>query len=123
MRAPQGWQLLILLIAVLLLFGANRLPGAARSLGRSLRIFKSEVKELGKDDDDPDDLRVERDGEDRHRDGRIRDDERRHEQDRDERDRHRHEQDRERDSYRDDHHPDHARPRDVAAPGEARRDR
>lgn len=117
MRAPQGWQLLILLVAVLLLFGANRLPGAARSLGRSLRIFKSEVKELGKDDDDPDDVRADRDDrlrDDRLRDDRLRDDGRRYEPDRDDRDGY--------EPKRGDHHPDGARPRDVAAPGEARRD-
>jgi sec-independent protein translocase protein TatA len=33
-----------------ILFGAKRLPDSARSLGRSLRIFKSEVKELNKED-------------------------------------------------------------------------
>ncbi|GAB7189586.1 hypothetical protein NUM3379_02920 [Kineococcus sp. NUM-3379] len=44
-------HLLILLVLVLLLFGAKRLPDAARGLGRSLRIFKSEVKEMKKDDD------------------------------------------------------------------------
>jgi sec-independent protein translocase protein TatA len=42
--------LIILVLIIVLIFGANRLPGAARSLGRSMRIFKSEVKEL-KDDD------------------------------------------------------------------------
>jgi sec-independent protein translocase protein TatA len=31
---------------VVVLFGAKRLPDAARSLGKSLRIFKSEVREL-----------------------------------------------------------------------------
>ena len=35
---------------VVLLFGAKRLPDAARSLGKSMRIFKSEVKELQNDD-------------------------------------------------------------------------
>jgi sec-independent protein translocase protein TatA len=34
---------------VILLFGAKRLPDAARSLGKSLRIFKSEVRELQSD--------------------------------------------------------------------------
>ena len=43
-------HLIILLVLVLLLFGAKRLPDAARGLGRSLRIFKSEVKEMKKDD-------------------------------------------------------------------------
>ena len=34
---------------VVLLFGAKRLPDAARSLGQSMRIFKSEVKEMKSD--------------------------------------------------------------------------
>jgi sec-independent protein translocase protein TatA len=36
----------ILVLIALLLFGAPRLPGIARSVGQSMRIFKSEVKEL-----------------------------------------------------------------------------
>jgi len=48
LREPSHWLLLIL-VAVLL-FGAKRLPDSARALGRSLRIFKSEVKELNKDE-------------------------------------------------------------------------
>ncbi|CAB4582915.1 unannotated protein [freshwater metagenome] len=39
-------HILILLIVVLVLFGAKRLPDSARSLGRSMRIFKSEIKEM-----------------------------------------------------------------------------
>jgi sec-independent protein translocase protein TatA len=35
-----------LAIVVVLLFGAKRLPDAARSLGKSMRIFKAEVREL-----------------------------------------------------------------------------
>lgn len=38
--------LLILLLVILLLFGASKLPGMARSLGQSLRIFKSELREM-----------------------------------------------------------------------------
>ena len=44
--------LIILLLIIVLVFGAKRLPDAARSVGRSMRIFKSEVKEM-KDDDKP----------------------------------------------------------------------
>jgi sec-independent protein translocase protein TatA len=36
----------ILLVVVLLLFGANRLPGVARSVGQSLKIFKKEMQDL-----------------------------------------------------------------------------
>lgn len=43
-------QLLIIALVVLVLFGSSKLPDAARSLGRSLRIFKSEIRELNKDD-------------------------------------------------------------------------
>ncbi|MCW2572469.1 MAG: twin-arginine translocation protein TatA/E family subunit [Frankiales bacterium] len=44
-------EILILLIVILVLFGAKRLPGAARSLGQSLRIFKAETKGLRGEDD------------------------------------------------------------------------
>lgn len=43
-------EIVILLIVVLILFGAKRLPDSARSLGRSMRIFKSEMKEMKTDD-------------------------------------------------------------------------
>ncbi|HUW77306.1 MAG TPA: Sec-independent protein translocase subunit TatA [Candidatus Nanopelagicaceae bacterium] len=38
-------HVLILLLVVIVLFGAKRLPDSARALGRSLRIFKAEIKE------------------------------------------------------------------------------
>ena len=42
-----GWpHLLVILAIVLLLFGAPKLPGLARSLGQSMRIFRSEVKTM-----------------------------------------------------------------------------
>lgn len=43
----RGWEWLIILVVVLLLFGASRLPTLARSLGQSMKIFRSEVKDLG----------------------------------------------------------------------------
>lgn len=42
-------MLLVILLVILLLFGAPKLPGMARSLGQSMRIFKSEVKEMKAD--------------------------------------------------------------------------
>ena len=38
-----GWHFLIILVVILLLFGAPKLPGLARSLGQSMKIFKSEI--------------------------------------------------------------------------------
>ena len=45
----RGWEWLILLLLVVVLFGAKRLPDAARGVGRSLRIFKAETKGLADD--------------------------------------------------------------------------
>lgn len=42
--------IIVLLVLALLLFGAKRLPDSARSLGRSMRIFKSEIKALESDE-------------------------------------------------------------------------
>ncbi|MBW4095281.1 MAG: Sec-independent protein translocase subunit TatA [Acidobacteria bacterium] len=41
--------LIVLIVVVILLFAAPRLPGMARSLGQSMRIIKSEVKEMKND--------------------------------------------------------------------------
>ena len=46
MGALKGWHIVIIVVAFVLLFGFKRLPDAARSLGRSMRIFKSEVDEM-----------------------------------------------------------------------------
>ena len=49
----NGWQLFIIILAVIILIGWKRLPDAARSLGRSMRIFKSEVEQMADKDDKP----------------------------------------------------------------------
>jgi sec-independent protein translocase protein TatA len=46
------WEIAIIAVVILVLFGSAKLPQAARSLGRSMRIFKSETKGLIGDDDD-----------------------------------------------------------------------
>ena len=46
----KGWEFIVLLLVILVVFGANRLPNAARSLGRSMRILKAETKGLAEDD-------------------------------------------------------------------------
>jgi len=48
----KPWHIIVLVVVILLLFGARRLPDLAKSVGQSLKIFKSEVKDL-RDDDEP----------------------------------------------------------------------
>lgn len=49
-----GWpHLLVILAVVLILFGAPKLPGLARSLGQSMRIFRGEMKTMKSESADP----------------------------------------------------------------------
>jgi sec-independent protein translocase protein TatA len=48
------WKILIVAVVIIVLFGSAKLPAAARSLGKSMRILKTEVAGLHKDDDEPD---------------------------------------------------------------------
>lgn len=50
----EGWHIVIIVVLAIVLFGAPKLPGLARSVGQSLRIFKSEVKQM-KDENGADD--------------------------------------------------------------------
>ena len=53
MGALRPVHILILVLVVVILFGWKKLPDAARSLGRSMRIFKSEVEEMKNDGKTP----------------------------------------------------------------------
>jgi sec-independent protein translocase protein TatA len=50
MGGLSWWHWIIILGAFVLLFGAKKLPDAARGVGRSLRILKSEVSAMSDDD-------------------------------------------------------------------------
>jgi sec-independent protein translocase protein TatA len=52
MGALKPWHIAIFIVVLVLLFGAKRLPDAARSLGRSLRIIKAETKGLVDENND-----------------------------------------------------------------------
>lgn len=54
----RGPELLIIVLIIVMLFGAKRLPDMARSVGRSMRIFKAETKGLV-DSEAPDGLPAE----------------------------------------------------------------
>ncbi|WP_295778599.1 twin-arginine translocase TatA/TatE family subunit [uncultured Microbacterium sp.] len=45
-----GWHLLALVVIILLLFGAAKLPALAKSVGQSARVFKGEMKAMKEDD-------------------------------------------------------------------------
>lgn len=49
----KPWHVIVLLVVVLLLFGARRLPDLAKSVGQSMKIFKNEVKDLTEDSGSP----------------------------------------------------------------------
>lgn len=47
-----GWpEIAIIAVVILVLFGSKKLPDAARSLGKSMRIMKTEIKGLHEDED------------------------------------------------------------------------
>nr|WP_174267815.1 Sec-independent protein translocase subunit TatA [Nocardioides zeae] len=54
---PGGWELVLIILVIVLLFGAKKLPELARGTGQALRIFKSETKGLVDDDDDEKDAK------------------------------------------------------------------
>jgi sec-independent protein translocase protein TatA len=43
------WKILIVAVVLIVLFGSAKLPGAARSLGKSMRILKTEMRDLHRD--------------------------------------------------------------------------
>lgn len=52
MGIPSGWELVLLLGVLVVLFGSTKLPGAARAIGQSMRIFKAETKGMRSESED-----------------------------------------------------------------------
>lgn len=52
MWSPGLWELLIILVIVLVIFGAGKLPQVGRSLGSAITEFKESVKTSGDDEDE-----------------------------------------------------------------------
>jgi sec-independent protein translocase protein TatA len=50
MAGLTGWHLLVLVLIILLLFGAAKLPALAKSMGQSARVFKGEMKAMKEED-------------------------------------------------------------------------
>ena len=50
---PGPWQIILIVIVVLLLFGAGRLPRIANDIAQGIKSFKKGLKDEGEDDKDP----------------------------------------------------------------------
>jgi sec-independent protein translocase protein TatA len=48
------WKILILAVVILVMFGSRKLPDAARSLGKSMRILKTEISTMHEDGEQQD---------------------------------------------------------------------
>lgn len=46
-RGLEGWHFFFIGAVVLIIWGAPKLPGFAKNLGQSMRIFRKEMKQLG----------------------------------------------------------------------------
>lgn len=44
-----GWEVMVILLFILIFFGANKIPEMARGLGKGIREFKDATKEIQKD--------------------------------------------------------------------------
>ena len=45
-RVLEGWHIIVIVLVVLVIWGAQKLPGFAKSLGQSMRIFRKEMKQM-----------------------------------------------------------------------------
>jgi len=44
-----GWEIMVILLVVLVFFGANKIPEIARGMGKGIREFKDATKEIQKE--------------------------------------------------------------------------
>jgi sec-independent protein translocase protein TatA len=53
LRGLEGWHFIVIAVVFVLLFGAKKLPDSAKSIAKSLKIFKSELKDGDNKGDTP----------------------------------------------------------------------
>jgi sec-independent protein translocase protein TatA len=46
LKGLEGWHIIVIVLVVLVIWGAPKLPGFAKSLGQSMRIFRKEMKQM-----------------------------------------------------------------------------
>lgn len=52
MQNLGGWHFFFIILVVLIIWGAPKLPSFAKSLGESMRIFRKEMKQMGDERDE-----------------------------------------------------------------------
>lgn len=60
-----GWELLLVLLLIALLFGSSKLPGLARSMGQATKEFRKGIEDGANDDDDKADKPAEKASDDK----------------------------------------------------------
>jgi sec-independent protein translocase protein TatA len=65
MTFPAGWELIVILFIILLLFGGRKLPDLARSIGQSMTEFRKGTREVDEDERASSDLDPDRSDRDR----------------------------------------------------------
>ena len=52
MYTPGPWELMIILMVLMVVFGAKRLPEIGKGMGKGIREFKKSIREIGDDEDE-----------------------------------------------------------------------
>lgn len=48
---PGGWEVVVIILAIVLLFGGKKIPELAKGLGQGIKEFKKATTDLGSDED------------------------------------------------------------------------
>ena len=51
-QPPGPWELMVILLLVMVVFGAKRLPEIGRGMGKGIREFKKSLREISEDEND-----------------------------------------------------------------------
>ena len=54
MAPPGPWELMVILVVLMLVFGAKRLPEIGKGMGKGIREFKKSLREISNDDEEDD---------------------------------------------------------------------
>ena len=49
LRGLEGWHFIVIVVVVLIIWGGPKLPGMAKNLGESMRVFRKEMRTLNEE--------------------------------------------------------------------------